>query len=406
MRRTLTCLLAAACMDYGVTSQVEVDPPDPDPEPERHPAIQVEPGELDLGRVRRNQQALDDLFIRNIGEATLHLVDLILPASDALTVSPLSQGVLAPGESTALTVSWRPRTYDALDDALTIDHSDPAVGPVTVPIRGEVPAPAIRLTPAHHDFGEVERRTTAELDVIVANDGDDGLRITGLSYASTSDTELFLLDAGPLSSLPVTIPPGASTPVRIRYVPTDDRPDEGRLVVLSEDPLVPEAVASQEGVGSPGRDYDVVILVTADDEWQGWLDGAPLTGANQGDWQRGDRFERRLPSGRHVLALHAYDKARVVAGLIAFVEVDGAVALKTGDAGFRAVGSRPASSWMDPGFDDSAWPRAATCDSSSASTWGTYWPAPFYDKGASWIWTTSNCRALGEAWIRVELVLP
>jgi hypothetical protein len=406
MRALLPLLLAVGCSETGFSSATIPEDPIEEPPPAPTPAIEVEPLHVDFGDVRRGVEASAQISVRNVGDGPLPLVELIPPEATDLTLTALATDVLAPGDATTLELAWWPQDFATLDDRFTLRHGDVAVAPVEVTIAGRVPTPAITLAPAHHDFGVVERRTEATLTVTVGNDGDEELRVTGVDYAATSEGELRIGDLGVFSALPVVIPPGAQTPITVVYRPTDDVPDEGRLRVLSDDPAVPEAIASQEGVGTPGRDYEIEVVVTADDEWKGWLDGAPLTGPNQGAWTTADTFERTLPSGRHVLAIHAYDVARAVAGAIAFVKVDGAVVYRTGDGAFRVSGTAPAADWVDPTFDASSWPVASRCDSGSAAVWGTYWPKVFLDNGAAWVWTTTNCRALGQAWVRLEFELP
>ena len=99
------------------------------------------------------------------------------------------------------------------------------------------------------------------------------------------------------------------------------------------------------------------------------------------------------------------DTARVISGFIATVSVDGDVEYATGDGSWLVYPSNPGvSDWMEVGFDDSSWAGASTC--SDASAWGTYWPAPFYNEGAQWIWDDTNCRTLGDAYFRMNFVLP
>ena len=59
---------------------------------------------------------------------------------------------------------------------------------------------------------------------------------------------------------------------------------------------------------------------------------------------------------------------------------------------------------MTVGYDDSTWSPAAVC--SGQTTWGTYWPAIYIAAGAEWIWWTSNCSDLEQAWFRLDFTLP
>lgn len=407
MRFVLPLFLLAACMDYTITGgeRGQADPFEPEVDPE--PVILVEPMQIDFGDVRRGASESVPVTISNVGTAPFQLLQLLPPEATAIRLGAMPLEPLEPGASEQITVTWSPSSFDALTDGFGIEHTASNQGTVNVDLIGNVPAPAITIDPAHHDFGVVERRTAVDLSVTIGNAGEETLRINDLTYTTSSESgELRLHDLGVFDGLPITLPVGASAPVTIRFEPTTDMAVEGRLNVFSDDPATPEVVARQDGVGTPGRDYDLEISITADDEWQGWLNGAPLPGINRGDWQRRDTINARLPSGEHVLAIHAYDKARVVAGLIAYVKVDGDPWYPSGAADFRVSTTRPPTEWVNPDFDASAWPAASRCDTSSASVWGTYWPAPFYDVGASWIWWTPNCRSLGEGWFRLVIELP
>jgi len=407
MRHLTPLLLLLGCMDYSITGGEpgQGDPTEPDAP--REPAILVEPDLLDFGAVRRGTSETAQVTITNVGTAPLQLLQLFPPDAPTVRLGAMPLEPLEPGQSELLSVTWAPSSFEPLDDTFGIDHTASNIGIAQVALVGAVPAPAVTIDPEYHDFGVVERRTTADLTITIGNEGHETLRVNELIYTSSSGTgELSLHDLGLFDNLPVTLPPGASAPVTVRFAPTTDIATEGRLTVRTDDPRAPEVIATQDAVGTPGRDYDLEISITADDEWQGWLNGAPLPGINRGDWQRRDTFTTRLPSGEHVLAIHAYDKARVVAGLIAYVTVDGDAWYPSGASDYRVSTTRPPADWVDPDFDASAWPVASRCDTSSASVWGTYWPAPFYDVGASWIWWTPNCRSLGEGWFRLQITLP
>lgn len=405
MTRLLPLVLLFACSETGITAVEDNQDPVGEPEPEQNPIIQVEPPQLDFGLVHRGQSTPMRVTVTNIGDATLHLLDLLPPDATQVRVSPLDHSELEPQASTNLTVTWSPLSFQALDDAFHIEHSG-GTATVAVPLYGTVPTPAITLDPEHHNFGVVDRGTWVDRTVTVGNAGDADLRIRDIDYASTSEAELFVHDLGALNSLPVSVAPGASTPITVRYQPADDVPDEGTLTVYSNDPTVAEAISVHEGVGTPREDYDITLVITADDEWEGWLNGDKLVTTHHDNWQSPDELDFTLPSGRHIVALHSWDKFRVVSGLIGYIEVDGSIAYLTGDDDFKLSATTPPSDWHDPAFDDSSWPIAPRCSAATASTWGTYWPKRYYDVGAAWIARSSDCRSFGDAWYRVVIDLP
>lgn len=404
MRALILLLTLPSCMDYGVTAQD--DQGDPHAPPGPHPQILVEPPELHFGDVRRAQTGYGALSITNVGEEPLRLIELVPPETSSVRLGQLTHTELAPGETTGVGVSWVPMDFTELSSELYIESNDPTTPLVAVPLSGRVPAPRIALDPLDHDFGVIDRGTIIDLPITVTNEGEDDLRVSGVTYNSTSTEELFVEDLGAISDLPLTLAPGADTVITVRYQPFDDIADEGNLIVSSDDPANPEANASQVGNGTPGRDYDVEIFITSDDEWEGELNGVSITGPGAGDWREIDSHLARLSSGKHVLTIRSWDKFRVVAGMISYITVDGDPWYVSGDGSFKLSRTEPPSDWTEPDFDMSGWPEADLCNPSDASVWGTSRISDFLDAGAQWIWHSTDCRVYGQAWFRVEIELP
>ncbi|TVQ94786.1 MAG: choice-of-anchor D domain-containing protein [Deltaproteobacteria bacterium] len=404
MRHLALIVLLTGCVDYGVTARE--DGGDPQGPEGPHPQILVDPPEIDFGTNPRQQTGYAALSITNIGEAPLRLIELFPPDAEGIHLGQLNDAVLEPDEMTGVGISWSPTTFESLSSSLTIESNDPTQEFVEIPLIGRVPAPQIEVTPHDHDFGTVERGETVDLQVSVSNVGEDTLRIDKVEHFSTSENELFIGDLGGLATLPLELDPGTETELTVRYRPFDDILDEGQLIVHSDDPTNAEATASQIGNGTPGRDYDVEIFITSDDEWEGSLNGVSITGTNAADWRAHDVHTERLPSGTHVLTIRSWDNYRVVAGMIAFVRVDGDVWHASGDGSFKLSRTSPPADWTDPSFDASAWPEADLCNASDASVWSPSRITEFIDAGAQWIWHSTNCRVYGEAWFRVEIELP
>ena len=85
------------------------------------------------------------------------------------------------------------------------------------------------------------------------------------------------------------------------------------------------------------------------------------------------------------------------------VSVDGAVTSLTGSGDWKMSSTNPGSGWEAVGYDDSSWSTAVMC--SDQTVWGTYWTKDLDAVGAKWIWWSSNCRDLKEAWFRYEFTL-
>ncbi len=275
-------------------------------------------------------------------------------------------------------------------------HGPPGVVP---PGNG----PALSVQPSALDFGEVALGEEAEQTVTVRNVGLGTLTLEPLALTDPSGT--FTLT--PLTI--TTLGADESTPFAVTFTPNAVGAASGAVTVASDAALdgVVDVTLAGEGLEPPPppvQTYTIDIFLTADDAWDAWVDGVAQQGTNTTVWNYFDTLTLDLDSGDHVLAIHARDQASVISGLIAVVAVDGVDTWVTGDGSWRMTATQPPADWTDTAFDDSAWSPAVTC--ASQSTWGTYWPTPFYDRGASWVWWTDNCSDLQSAWFRLPISLP
>ena len=171
---------------------------------------------------------------------------------------------------------------------------------------------------------------------------------------------------------------------------------------------MPDAGATQVGAGyePPPVEiwHDLRFYGTADDRLDVWVDGDVLPLVNNEGWSALDDVLFTLPTGPHVIAVHAQDIARAISGFIALVEVDGAPLAATG-AGWVVADTDPGVGWEALGYDDSAWVAPTACTPSEVAVWGTYWTADLIAAGAEWIWVRP-CLSLGEGWFRLDFELP
>ena len=152
------------------------------------------------------------------------------------------------------------------------------------------------------------------------------------------------------------------------------------------------------------RSHSVEIWLTADDVWEGWVDGASL-GSNAG-WNTTERYTLTMDSGPHVFAVRAWDSGAAIAGFTSVAWVDGAVTSRTGDGTWHVSGTVPGgTTWHDYAYDDSGWGTGSGCGSSLISSFWGGQPADILGTGATWIWPR-GCTSLGEGAFRLELWLP
>lgn len=374
------------------------------------PDIELRPTALELGEHVVGEHAGATFVVANVGDAELAITDVrVRKLEGEGTITMLGEPFVSPGGQTEVAVDVVVGV-EGLDEGLVMvmsdDPDEPTLSlPLSITGLG-VKLPNIVVDPVSHDFGIVSTTSTPKQPVTVTNTGEAPLTVTGIAWASSSSSELWLASDGKLTA-GATLAPGESRALEVWYSPNDDLADEATLIVFSDDPDLSEATASFFGDGEvipPSTDHDVAVWITADDQWSGTLDGADVTGPNAAAWSTCDTFTEVLPTGEHVLAVHAWDVAAAISGLAVVIEVDGADFLVTGDSRIRMTTSKPSSGWEDPAFDDSAWTTPKNC--ASTSPWGGSPPALFAAGPAKWVWTNTDCTVLGEAWFRIPIDLP
>ena len=174
------------------------------------------------------------------------------------------------------------------------------------------------MDPSYYDFGTLDVGHSATVPITISNIGAGALTIDRWDFVAT-DSDMTIRDAGALSALPYTMAPGASTSMIVQYTPAAGGGDEGSLSIYSDDPVTPNTGAQQVGNANDpdpcqGLTQHVRLMLTADDAWQGWMDGTVFNGPGQNTWSTADTLEWDLPCGDHALALYATDTAAVVSG--------------------------------------------------------------------------------------------
>jgi hypothetical protein len=137
-------------------------------------------------------------------------------------------------------------------------NSDPSntVG-VTTPNPPPPPNPVINITPTAIDFGTVNVSQSATRTVTIMNNGGVALVITAIG----DPTGPFTITDKP--TLPVTIPPGGSIQITVRFAPTAATVFLNSFTITSNDPVFPVAIVTLigQGAGAPVPDLQVNKLL-------------------------------------------------------------------------------------------------------------------------------------------------
>ena len=255
MRKSLNFLLSIGlligCSDYGINQKDDITG---DTGSFSEVAmIVVSPSPVDFGPQAIGSESMVIVEVSNQGQDTLALNGLYLhDESGVFTTTQIGDGSLEPGEFTNFVVSFTPDEMTDFESRIDIYSNDPNRPTVELPLLGQVNGPKISIAPASYDFGPTGVAT--DLSVWVENVGEATLNISDVTYISTSEPELFLLDQGDFPAGTGSLEPGEKTEMIVRFAPTDSSSEEGSIHISSDDPSNSVAVASQFGEGLPCGD--------------------------------------------------------------------------------------------------------------------------------------------------------
>nr|HQV33022.1 choice-of-anchor D domain-containing protein [Calditrichia bacterium] len=227
------------------------------------PDVAANPSFLNYGDVRIDSSALRTTTISNVGTA-----DLVVVASNILGASRSSFTItaggggytLSPGQTRDVTIALNPAEVGRLNASLALNTNDPDELTFLVPLNGTItpiPVPDIAATPASVDFGTILLDSSAVRTVTLSNVGTADLNITAVNLSGAA---AFSLESG---GDPVTLAPGASTDLTVRFLPLAEGPVSGSLEVLSDDPDEASLLVPLAGTGMARPEADIQVSATA-----------------------------------------------------------------------------------------------------------------------------------------------
>ncbi len=249
-RVVVLALLLAGCSEYGIGDDAIPKPEVEDTAvPEGILSLEVLPAILDFGVVPVGGLAEGTATVTNVGDEIVHVAEIaLIVRDDAFAMIAPAVDVLDPGDAVTLELSFSPLERgeflgNAYVDSDAVDPSDDRVE-----LRGRTADPGIWIDPTFTDLGSIAVGAEETVYLTVGNDGAGPVSIHETDWWSTSP-ELSITDAGPLASLPLTLPGGETVVVEVTYAPDDTMGDEGTFRVFSDDPASPEISAQLGGEG-------------------------------------------------------------------------------------------------------------------------------------------------------------
>ena len=200
-------------------------------------AVNAENG-LNFGTVCAGQTEYLNLTVFNVGGADLQVdsVSRILGSTEfSVLPNPPTPVIIAPNSHVDFTVQFTPTGAPGPRQAtIRVASNDPAAPTVDLTATATIGVPNIAALIADTgDYGEVCEHTIKDLDLTVNNSGACDLTITGVS---STDAE-FLVPS--VVVFPLTVAPGTSLAIPIRYAPDDTGTDNATIRIASNDPDTP-----------------------------------------------------------------------------------------------------------------------------------------------------------------------
>ena len=247
---SLMLLVGLGCSD--ITLKSLDDPPDPGLG-DRAPVLRTDPTEIDFGMLQVGDRDSMTVPVRvfNDGDADLLIADISLSEVDApYDLGRLGSVLIPPGGESEFTVTFTPETAVESAASVWIDSNDPMQPVAEIPVVGQGIAPIVAVSPEEYDFGTLYVGCEALLPVGVSNVGNDTLFVDDLVYSTGSTDMTFDPDLAGNGELSWELEPGEAVEVWVDYAPLDEYQDVAYLQVFTNDPVQPQARATQNGSGA------------------------------------------------------------------------------------------------------------------------------------------------------------
>jgi hypothetical protein len=224
-----------------------------DPNGDNGARLEVSPTALDFGTLgAEDEPSVRTFTLTSVGSGDVTVEDILLEGemiASYTLINPISDMILAPGESIDLQVSFDPiEAHEIVAEAVVYsnDYENPVV-PVTLVGQGAVPD--LLITPDPLNFGATYVGCNMQNQVTLTNIGSELLTI----YNVTHTGEPFTMDNLPI--FPVDLLPNEEMSIAMTFTPEEDVLSEGFMDVISNDPDG-TLKANQSGIGQYIATYE------------------------------------------------------------------------------------------------------------------------------------------------------
>ena len=216
------------------------------------PDIQVTPSVINFPNIDATggTQAQEIVIVSNVGDVDLHIEDLYVDDDTGpFSLNAITSALIPPMGQAQFAVTFAPQTAANNRGYVLIESDDPDTPVAEIQLNGVGVAPVIDITPSEYDFGMLYVGCDSSQPLTISNIGTADLIVDSFDW-STASNDLSFDALEPVNGpLPWTIAPSQSVDVFVDYAPMDSISDASFLTVSSNDPYLPEALVTQDGLG-------------------------------------------------------------------------------------------------------------------------------------------------------------
>ena len=216
------------------------------------PDIQVTPSVINFPNIDATggTQAQEIVIVSNVGEVDLHIEDLYVDDDTGpFSLNAITSALIPPNGQAQFAVTFAPQTAANNRGYALIESDDPDTPVAEIQLNGVGVAPVIDITPSEYDFGMLYVGCDSSQPLTISNIGTADFVVDSFDW-STASNDLSFDALEPVNGpLPWTIAPSQSIDVFVDYAPMDSISDASFLTVSSNDPYLPEALVTQDGLG-------------------------------------------------------------------------------------------------------------------------------------------------------------
>ncbi|MCB2204132.1 choice-of-anchor D domain-containing protein [bacterium] len=213
------------------------------------PEIFVTPTAINFPPTDVGSRSTETIRVENHGGADLLVYRTLMAGTgrNAFIARDGDSLTIVPDGFAEITVEFQPEDNLPYSATLRISSNDPSIPSFPVFLSGlgqGDDSPVIELEKSSISFGFVAVGSSRTEDLKITNVGRSPLNLTGFSFQGFG-ADQFALQNGSVT----TLGPNQSTTITVAFVPTSDGVKHADLVVMSNDPVLPNALVTLTGNG-------------------------------------------------------------------------------------------------------------------------------------------------------------